>query len=105
MFNLSPQKLTGEKNFDLTQLMMDTRLNIIGLSETSRHLTSLPDEDRTHQRFRGHFMRQNLDTTTSCNEHNPFLGSFQYGGTASLSTGNLISRNAGLGRYTYGLGR
>ena len=37
-------------------------------------------------------MIHQLDTITTCNEHDPFLGSFQYGGTASLSTGNLMVR-------------
>ena len=70
----------------------------IGLSETSRHWPSLQDEDKTPQRLRGHFMSHQLYTTTAFDEHEPFLGSFQYGGTDSLSTKNLIGSKTSSGR-------
>ena len=50
-------------------------------------------------------MSQKIDTITACNEHDPFLGSFQYGGTASLSTRNFMGRRTASGRYPFGLVR
>ena len=48
-------------------------------------------------------MTQQLDTITACNEHDPLIGSFQYGGTASLYTGNLTARKTASGREPSGL--
>ena len=84
--------------------MSDMKFDHIGLAETSKHWPSLQDEDRPPQRFRGHFMRQQLDSITACNKHDPFLGPFQYGGTASLSTGNLTGRKTASGKDPSGLG-
>ena len=69
-----------------------------GIIQKIRHWTPLSDEDRIPQRFWGHFMRQQLDTITACNEHGPFIGPFQYGGTVYLSKGNLMVRNTVSGR-------
>ena len=49
-------------------------------------------------------MSQQLDSKTDCNKHDPFLGPFQYGGTASLYTGNLTGRNIASGKDLSGLG-
>ena len=44
-------------------------------------------------------MSQQLDYTTSYNQHDTLSGSYQYGGTLSLSTGNLIVRTIKGGIY------
>ena len=62
-----PKTRRGGKNFDLTHLMSDMDFDHIGLEETSRYCPSLQYEDRTPQRFRGHFMSQKLDSITACN--------------------------------------
>ena len=50
-------------------------------------------------------MSQQLESNMACNTHDPFLGSFQYGGTASLSTGNLTGIKIAQGKDLSGLGR
>ena len=65
----------------------------------------MPYEDKIPQRFRGNFMSQQLDYTTSYNQHDTLSGSYQYGGTQSLSNGNLIGRTIKGGRYFSGLYR
>ena len=50
-------------------------------------------------------MSQQVDSKTAFNKHDPFLGTFQYGGTASLYTGNLTGRKIAPGKDLYGLGR
>ena len=86
-------------------MMSDLKFYHIGIAETIRHWTSLQEDDRIPQIFRSHFMSQQIDSTTSCNEHEPFLGPIQYVGTSSLSTGNLTGRNIASGKDLYGLGR
>ena len=72
--------------------MSDMKFDHLGLADTSRHRPSLQEEDIIPQRFRGNFISQQLDSITACNQNDNFLGPFQYGGTASLSTGNLTGR-------------
>ena len=48
-------------------------------------------------------MSQQLDYTTSYNQHDTLSGSYQYGGTLSLSTGNLIVRTIKGGSHFSGL--
>ena len=84
--------------------MAEIRFDHVGLSKTSRHWPSLSDEDIITQIFRGHFMRQQLDKRMSRNEHDTFLGTFQYEWTNYLSIGNLIGINNGPGRNPSGLG-
>ena len=66
---------------------------------------SLPDEDEIPQRFIGHFIRQQLDSTTSYKRYDTLSVSYQYGGTLSLSTGNLTGRRIDEGIDLSGLGR
>ena len=50
-------------------------------------------------------MSQQLDSNTACNKYDPFLRPFKYGGTASLSTGNITGRKIALVKDLSGLGR
>ena len=50
-------------------------------------------------------MSQQLYSITAYNKHDPFLGPFQYDGTASLSTGNITRRNTASGKDPSCLGR
>ena len=93
------------KNFDLTHLMLDLKFDQIGFVEIFRHWPSIQEEDINPQRFRGHFMSQQLDSTTAWNKHDSFLGPLQYGITYSLSTGNLTGRNIAPGKDPSNLGR
>ena len=87
-----PKTRRGSKNFDLTHLMSDMKFDHIGIAETSRHWPSLQEEYRIPQRFRVHFMSQQIDSITACNQHESFLGTFQYGVTSYISTENLTAR-------------
>ena len=100
-----PESHKGEKYFDLTNMMLEKRFGHIGLAETGRHWPLLPYEDKIPQRFRGHFMSQQLDYTTSYNQHDTLSGSYQYGGTLSLSTINHIGRRIEGEIYLSGLER
>ena len=84
--------------------MYDMKFDYIGLSETSRNWPSLKEEGRTPQRFRGHFMSQQVDLVTAYNKHGPFLDPFQYGGTASLYTRNPTGRKMASGKDPSGIG-
>ena len=84
--------------------MSAMKFDHIGLAETSSHWPSLQEEDRITQRFQGNFMIQQLDSITTCNQHDPFLTPFKYGVTASLSTINLTGRKKSSGRDPSGLG-
>ena len=84
--------------------MMNMRFDHTEWSKTSRYWLSLPDEDSITQRFHGYFMSHQLYKITAWNGNIPLLGSFQYGVTVSLSTGNLIVRNTVSEIYPYGLG-
>ena len=53
----------------------------------------------------GHFMSQQLDSITSFNQQDAFLGRFKDGSRASLYTGNLTGRKTASGRYFSGLVR
>ena len=77
----------------------------IGLVDTVRHFPSLPDEDKIPQRFIGHFISQQLYSTTSYKWNDTLSGSYQYGGTLSLSTINHIGRRIEGGIYLSGLER
>ena len=92
----------GEKTLIL---MSDMKFDHIGLAETSRHRPSIKQEDMIPQRFQGKFMIQQIESIADCNQHDPFLGPFQYGVTTYLSTGDLTGRKASSGRYPYGLVR
>ena len=74
-------------------LMTDIKFDHIGLAETSTHWNYLQDEDKIPQRFIGYFTRQKLYWIIACNEHDPLLGLFQYGGTSSIFTSNLTGIN------------
>ena len=50
-------------------------------------------------------MSQQLDSITSFNQQDAFLGPFQDGSRTSLSTGNLTGRKTAPGRYPSGLVR
>ena len=45
--------------------MLEKGFDHIGLEDTGRHWKSLPDEYKIPQIFRGHFITQQLDSTTS----------------------------------------
>ena len=100
-----PESHKGETYFDLTKLMLEKGFGHIGLVEIGRHWPLMPYEDKTPQRFRGNFMSQQLDYTTSYNQHDTLSGSYQYGGTLSLPAGNLIVRTIKGWRYFSGLYR
>ena len=100
-----PESHKGEKYFDLTNMMLGKGFGHIGLAETGIHWPLLPYEDKIPQIFRGHFMSQQLDYTTSYNQHDTLSGSYQYGGTLSLSAVNLIVITIKGGRYFSGLYR
>ena len=87
MYNIL-KKTRGEKNFNLTHLVMGMLFEHIELAETKTHWPYIPDEGIIPQRFRGHFMSHQLDTITDCNKHEPSLGSFHYVVTTYLSTVN-----------------
>ena len=100
-----PKTRRGGKKSDLTHLMSDMKFDHIFLTDTSSHCHSLQEEYRIPQIFRGHFMIQQLDPITACNENDPFLGPFQYGGTSSVSNRNLTGRKTAPGKDPYGIGR
>ena len=83
-FQSLPKTRWGSKNFDLSHLISDMKLDHIGLAETSRHWFSLQEEYSITQNLRGKFMSQQLESITACNQHDPFLDPFQYGVTSSL---------------------
>ena len=85
--------------------MSDMKFDHIGLADKIRHYPYLQEEYKIPKRFRGQFMSQQIDLITACNQHDPFIGPFQYVGTASLSTGNPAGRKSSSGRDPYGLGR
>ena len=85
--------------------MSDMKFDYIDIAETIRYWPSLQVDDRILQIFRGHFMSQQLDSNTACNKYDPFLRPFKYGGTASLSTGNITGRKIALVKDLSGLGR
>ena len=62
---LLPKTRRAMKNFDLTHLMLDLKFDQIGFVEIFRHWPSIQEEDINPQRFRGHFMSQQLDSTTA----------------------------------------
>ena len=95
----------GGKQFDLTQFITDTSFDHLGLVGTSMHSPPLPDDYRISQIFIGPFMNKKIDVTTAFNHHDSLSIPFQYGGTSSLSTGNIIGRNISCDRYPTGLGR
>ena len=80
-----PKTRRGIKKIDLTRLMSDMKFDHLGLADTSRHRPSLQEEYRITQIPQGDFMIQQLDSITPCNQHDPFIGPFQYVGTHSLS--------------------
>ena len=85
--------------------MLEKGFDHIGLADTGSHWPPLPEEDKIPQIFRGRFISQQLDSTTSYNWHDTLSGSYQYGGTLILSIGNLVGRTIEGGRYLSGLGR
>ena len=85
--------------------MLEKGFDHIGLADTGRDWPSLPDEDKIPQIFRGNFIRQQVDSATSYNQNDTLSGSYQYGGTLSLSMSNLIGRRIEGGRDLSGLGR
>ena len=86
-------------------MMLEKGFDHIGLAGTGPHWTSQPYEDKIPQRFRGHFIRQQIDSTTSYNRHDTLSGPYQYGGTLSLSTGSFTGWRIERGKYFSGLGR
>ena len=100
-----PSSRKGENNFDLSLLMNNKNFDHVGHSDIRRHWTSLPDDNRIPQRFRGKFMSQQLETMTAYDHHDYLLGTYQNGGTSSLTTGDIIWRRTELGRYNSRLGR
>ena len=53
--------------FDLSYHMIDKKFDHISLTDTRRHWTSLPEDYAVPQRFHGHFMSLQLDSTTAYN--------------------------------------
>mmetsp|Transcript_53808 Transcript_53808/g.161028 ORF Transcript_53808/g.161028 Transcript_53808/m.161028 type:complete len:426 (-) Transcript_53808:3458-4735(-) len=102
---LLPPTRTGAKNFDQTNLILDYNFDHVGLAETGRYWPLVADDDRLPQRFRSHFLSKKLYCTTACNKHDKVSGSYQLGGTSSLSTGNLVGRIIGANEDSSGLGR
>ena len=84
--------------------MNDKKFYHISISDTGRYWPSLPEDDIFPQRFRGHFMSQELDATTAYNCHDSISVPCQHGGTSILTMGNLIGRRVQSGRDTSGLG-
>ena len=58
-----------EKNVEIYHLMIDKKIDHIGIADTGRHWPYLPEYDRIYQIFRGHLMSQKLDATTAYNWH------------------------------------
>ena len=85
--------------------MLEKGFDHIGLEDTGLHWKLLTDEDKIPQIFIGHFISQQIDSTTSYNQNDTLAGSYQYGGTLRLSTGNLIGIIIEGGRDLSGLGR
>ena len=56
-----PNQNREENNLDLTHLMIDKKFDQLGLTETGRNWTSIPDNEKIPHRFCGHFMTQKLD--------------------------------------------
>ena len=102
---LNIHSLPSSRKGDLSYLIIDKKYGHIGLNNTGRHWTTPPEDYRTPQIFRGHFMSQQLDSTTAYNIHNSLSGYYQNGGTTSLSTGNIIGRRLESGRDILGLGK
>ena len=85
--------------------MNDKKIDHSGIDDIGRHWPYLPEDDRIPQIFCSHFMSQKLDATTAYNCHDSLSGTYQHGGTSSLTTGNLIGRRVESGRETSGSGR
>ena len=85
--------------------MNEPQMDHIGLAETLRHWPSLQKDDRIPQRFRGHFMNHQLDSIVAYNKHYLLSESYQFGGTASLDTGDLSGSKIGSGSAATGLWR
>ena len=100
-----PESRKGEKIFNLTNLMLGKGFDSIVLADTGQHFLPLPDKDKIPQRFIEHLISQQLDSTTSYNRHDTLSGSYQYSGTLSLPTGNIIGIIIEGGRDFSGLGR
>ena len=81
------------------------KMDHLGLAETGQHWPSLQYDDRKPHRFIGNFMSHQLDSTVAYNKHDMLSGSYQFGGTASLDTGNLSVRKVGSESDAIGLGR
>ena len=81
------------------------KMNRLGLAETGRHCTYLQEDNKMPQQFRGHFMSHQLDSTVAYNKHDMISVSYQFGGTASLATGNLLGRKIGSVSDATGIGR
>lgn len=82
----------------------------MGVAEAGRKWNSLRDDDSLPYRFRGHFPGGQLKCTPSFNRHDNFLGSYQVGGTISMSTKGFVGRiipedcgsdPLGLGRFSW----
>ena len=72
--------------------MNDNKFDNVGLDETGRNFTYLPDNKIIPHRFSGNFMSQQLDSIYAYNHNYTLSGAYQHGGTTSLKTGNLIGR-------------
>ena len=76
-----PNSRKGGQNFYLAHLMIDKTFDRLGLSKTRIHLQSLLYDIRIPRRFQGHYMKQQLDYISACNQHDLLSGAYQYGGT------------------------
>ena len=63
----------GENNSDLFHITNKNKFDHVGIADTGKHWTSLPDDDRIIQIFRGHFMSHQLESSPVYNHHNPLL--------------------------------
>ena len=71
--NSNPYQIKKSRTFfDLKNIISDIRFNHTGLE----HWPSIPDDDRTPQRFRGHFISKKLDILMACNDHDTLSRTF-----------------------------
>ena len=64
-----PNSRKGEKNFDIPHLITDKKFDQLGLTDIRRHCPSLIDDVRIPQIFSFHFMSQQLELISACNQH------------------------------------
>lgn len=108
--HILPKKRSGSKNFDLAHLTQKYGFDHLGITEAGRKWSSMPEDDSLPYCFRGHFPGGQLKCTPAYNRHDQISGSYQVGGTVSLSTKAFLARiiasdcgsdPSGPGRYSW----